>query len=314
MKERKTMIDNDYWFHYCLEQDPKKIKEIIKEDFIETTKNIIHLDIYDTFTDKTKPTILFIHGTAVYSRFYADFLYKLHEQGYQIIGLDLPGHGLTDGRRGHFSMEELVAAVSEVNSHVMEKYNERVILMGSSLGGILTLYTLANDERFLAGICVNAAVLNEGEYQKEHIKVSGIYKLLMPAVPYFAKLIPILGISVWVYLDAKNLVQKPESIELIDVLLKDELLTDKYTLKSLATQMRAIPAKPVEEINTPIMILNGSKDIIFSEDYMQKLFDRLESSKNKKIEIIPNSSHMVLLENIQDCLEKIVNWLSIIEK
>ena len=195
----------------------------------------------------------------------------------------------------------------------MENLNKNVVLMGSSLGGILTLYILASDERFLAGICVNAALLNEKEYQEEHIKVTGIYKVLRPAVPFFSKLLPRLGISVWAYLDAKNLVQKPESIELIEILLKDELLSEKYTLKSLATQMKAVPSQPVEEIETPIMILNGSDDILFSVDYMQRLFKRLKNSKNKKIEIIPNSSHMVLLENIEESVKRIDSWLKKIQ-
>ena len=309
MSEDNLMQDNDYWFHYCLKNDPNEIKNIIKEKSIETSKNTIHLDIYDEFTDKNKPTILFIHGTAVYGRFYADFLYSLHQKGYQIIAFDLPGHGLSDGRRGHFSMEELVKVVSEVNSYVIENYSKNVVLIGSSLGGILTLYTIAFDDRFKAGVCVNAALLDEKEYQKEHIKVHGIYKLLKPAVPFFSKIIPILGISVWVYLDAKNLVQNPESRELIDVLLKDKLLAQKYTLKSLATQMKAAPSRPVETITTPIMILNGSNDIIFSVDYMQKLYNRLENSRNKHFEIIPNSSHMVLLENIDESIDKITEWL-----
>ncbi|NHI91973.1 MAG: alpha/beta fold hydrolase [Candidatus Lokiarchaeota archaeon] len=313
MKEENYLLNNDYWFNYCLDIDPKIIKKVIKEIFIETSKNRIHLDIYDEFTNKSKPTILFVHGTAVYSRFYAEFLYSLHEQGYRIIGLDLPGHGLSDGRRGHFSIEELVSTISEVNSYIIENYNEDVVLIGSSLGGILTLYTIAFDERFKAGVCVNTALLNEKEYQKEHIKVRGIYKILKPTVPFFSKLLPRLSISVWAYLDAKNLVKNPESIELIDILLQDKILAQKYTLKSLATQMKAALNRPVETIETPIMLLNGSHDIIFSVDYMQRIYERLKNSKNKRIEIIPNSSHMVLLENRTESIQKIVNWLSNLE-
>ncbi|MHA1297982.1 MAG: alpha/beta fold hydrolase [Candidatus Helarchaeota archaeon] len=310
MNDEKYMQDNDYWFNYCLELDPKKIKNAIKEKYIDISKNRIHLDIYDEFTDENKPTILFIHGTAVYSRFYAEFLYGLHEKGYQIIGLDLPGHGLSDGRRGHFSIEELVSAIYDINTHVIENFNETVILMGSSLGGILTLYSLAYDERYKAGICVNAALLNEKEYTKKHIKLRGIYRIFKPVVPFFAKLFPRLGIDVWVYLDAKKLVKKKESFELIDILLEDKLLTEKYTLKSLATQLKAAPSRPIEEINTPIMILNGSDDILFSVDYMQQLYNRLTNSRNKKIEIIPDSSHMILLENREESTKHIVNWLS----
>jgi len=310
MNDEKYMYDNDYWNNYCLELDPKIIKKVIKEKYIDTRNNRIHLDIYDEFTKKNKSTILFIHGTAVYSRFYAEFLYGLHEKGYQIIGPDLPGHGLSDGRRGHFSIEELVSAIYDINTHIIEHFNKNVILMGSSLGGILTLYSLANDDRYKAGVCVNAALLNEKEYSKKHIKLSGIYKILKPVLPLFAKLFPRFGIDVWIYLNAKNLVKKPESLELIDILLNDELLTEKYTLKSLATQLKASPERPIEEIKTPIMILNGSNDVLFSVDYMKRLFGRLTNSKNKKIEIIPNSSHLVLLENREESIKLIVNWLS----
>ncbi|MHA1798556.1 MAG: alpha/beta hydrolase [Candidatus Helarchaeota archaeon] len=309
MSKNEDAQYSDYWFNYCLDIDPNVIKDCIKEEYIKTRNNKIHLDIYDKLTDQAKPTILFIHGTAVYSRFYAEFLYGLHEEGFRIIGMDLPGHGLSSGKRGHFSIEELVDAIYDVNSHVINTFDQNVIIMGSSLGGILTLYSVANDERYKAGVCVNAALLNESGH-KEIVKVKGIFKILKPLVPVFSKIFPTLGISVWRYLEPMKLIHKKESMELVDTLLVDKLLSDKYSLKSLSSQMKAAPSRPIENIETPLMILNGSDDVLFSVEYMQRIFERLTSSKHKKFEIIPESSHMILLENREESIQRIISWLN----
>lgn len=81
----------DYWFKYVLKSKPHEIKETITEDYILSRGLNLHLDIYEQ--EQEVPTIIFIHGTSVYSRFYADFLYQLWLEGLRIIALDLQGHG-----------------------------------------------------------------------------------------------------------------------------------------------------------------------------------------------------------------------------
>lgn len=305
---------NNIWFNYVQgEMDPKIIDSVITETYIRSPSNRnidIHLDIYDDKPNnpKREVTIIFIHGTAVYSRFYAEFLYGLFKLGYRIVALDLPGHGLSGGNRGHFNMEELVGSIYDVVSYAIDQFPGKYILLGSSLGGIATLYAIANDPRLHAGICMNAAILNEKAH-KEIVKVKGFYKVLKPFVPLFAKILPSLRLSVWIYLDPKLLVKKEESLKVIDVLLSDPLITSKYTLKSLATQMTSAPVKKIEEIETPIMLINGSNDVLFSTSFIEKIYNRLERSRNKAFEIIPNSSHLIFNENIGECLSRINNWI-----
>ena len=117
-------------------------------------------------------------------------------------------------------------------------------------------------------------------------------------------------------MDPYQLVQ-PENkkwLEKIDLLLADRLLSDKYTLKSILTQMRAPLAHPAETIETPIMIINGSDDVLFSVEYMKEILDRLAKSQNKKLEIIPNSAHLILQENRAESLNRIIKWLQFILK
>ncbi|HUX99147.1 MAG TPA: alpha/beta fold hydrolase [Candidatus Deferrimicrobium sp.] len=296
------------WFNYCLDLDPHKIEEAITEEFIVSNGKRIHLDIYGKEED-LKTTVIFIHGTAVYSRFYVEFLYRLYQNGYRVVAPDLPGHGLSEGRRGHFDMNLLTATIFDVTTHVIDQFGEQVVVMGSSLGGITTLYAVANDDRIKAGVCHNAAIFNEGAHHKI-VKLKGIYKILRPIVPVFSKIIPILRLSVWIYLDAHNLVHDKRLIEKMDIVLGDRLVSDKYTLKALATQMRAPLRRPIEDIETPVMIIGGDQDILFSVEYMQEIFDRLARSKYKRFEMLPNAPHLILHENREESLSRITGWLA----
>lgn len=300
----------EYWFNYIVDFDPKEIQNAIHEEYIVSQKKKIHLDIYGQDDADLRINVIFIHGTAVYSKIYAEFCYALYKEGYRVIAPDLPGHGLSEGRRGHFTMKEFTATIYDVTSYVIEKYGENIAVMGSSLGGITTLYAVANDERIKTGICHNAAIFNEGAHKKI-VHVKGIYKILKPLVPLFARILPTLRISVWAYLDAHKLVQD-KWLDKVDILLVDKLLTDRYTLKSILTQMREPLACSAETIETPIMIINGSNDYLFSVEYMQEILDRLENSRNKKLEIIPNSAHLILQEHREESISQVKEWLDFI--
>jgi len=304
----------EYWFNYIVDYDPKEVQSAIHEDYIISQQKKIHLDIYGYSDADLRINIIFIPGTAVYSKVYAEFCYALYKEGgYRVIAMDMPGHGLSEGKRGHFNMKEFSAAIYDVTSYVIDKYGEfgkNIVVMGSSLGGITTLYAVANDERIKAGICHNAAIFNEGAHKKI-VKMKGIYKILKPLAPLFARILPTLRISVWVYLDPYTLAQD-KWLNKIDVLLADKLLTDHYTLKSIRAQMTEPLARPAETIETPILILNASNDVLFSNEYMQEILNRLERSRNKKLEIIPNSAHLILQEHREEALNKIIEWLKII--
>ena len=298
---------NDYWFEYVLEEDPNKIKDLIREEYINSQGLKIHLDIYDEEAPRDK-TIIFIHGTSVYSRFYAEWLYNLYKEGFRIVAPDMIGHGKTEGKRGHFTMERFSQEVSDVVEYVINHYGEKIAVMGSSLGGITSLYATAFEPRIKAAVCHNAAIFNEKAYKKL-IKMNWFLKILRPLVPGVAKIVPKLKISTLLYLDFEKLAKSKEVKDKTDYLLEDPLLSLKYTTTSIRTQMRAPLAKPIEEIETPIMIINGDEDVLFSEEYMTEIYERL-TCKHKKLEIIEGASHLIFQENIQESLKRVVPWLN----
>lgn len=297
---------NDYWFHYVLDTNPQKIKEKIEERYILSKGNKIHLDVYKNEESGTK-TIIFIHGTAVYSRFYAEFCYKLNKKGYRIIAPDLVGHGKSEGTRGHFTMESLTELISDVVSFVLQLYGEDIIIMGSSLGGITALYSVAYDERIKGAICHNAALFNEEAHEKI-IELKGILKILKSIVPKLVKIFPKFRISVWTYLDTDKLARSDEMKHKMDLLIEDPLLSDKYTLTALNAQMKEAPKKPIENVYQPIMIINGDEDVLFLVGYMKEIYSRLPSEE-KKLVILKDTSHLIFQENIDTVLANILPWL-----
>jgi alpha-beta hydrolase superfamily lysophospholipase len=300
---------NDYWFNYVLEEDPKEIKSLIKEKYIDSQGIKIHMDIYDNKQKNLDKTVIFSHGTSVYSRFYAEWLYNLYREGFRIVAPDMPGHGLSGGKRGHFTMEMCTQTMYDVNSWVIENYGNRNAVMGSSLGGINALYSAAYDDSRLKGaVCHNAAVFDEKAYKKI-INMNLTLRVLLPLVPLVAKIVPKLRFSVFLYLDFYRLCKTEQFSRRIPILLDDELLADKYSAAALRTQLKAPLAKPIEEINTPIMIINGDEDVLFSEDYMEEIYKRLTCT-HKKLEIIENASHLIFQENISEARERIVPWLN----
>ena len=177
-----------YWHYYVFDENPEKIENIITESDLLLNNQSIHVNIFENAFPQDQKNILFIHGTAVYSRFYAEFLYRLCKKGYRIIAPDMPGHGLSEGERGHFTMSSYLSVISGLIDHIQETYGNQIAIMGSSLGGITALYAITNEDNRLNGaICHNAAIFNEDAHKKI-VNVKGILKIFKPIVPFWLKL------------------------------------------------------------------------------------------------------------------------------
>ncbi len=53
------------------------------------------LRIYRFESKPGDPTMVFVPGTSVYALLYTEYMYKLSQQGFNVVGLDPRGHGLS---------------------------------------------------------------------------------------------------------------------------------------------------------------------------------------------------------------------------
>ena len=100
----------------------------------------------------TKGTIILTHGWCLNEAVWHHQKAALAEAGFTVVAWDLPGHGAsTPVARGHLTLELAVDALSRV----IERFTDPLgtVLVGHSLGGVLTLaYLAGRDDARLRGV------------------------------------------------------------------------------------------------------------------------------------------------------------------
>jgi alpha-beta hydrolase superfamily lysophospholipase len=100
----------------------------------------IHCDLHRAASPRA--TIVFQPGSGSYARFYFLMGGLLARRGYHVLAIDRPGHGLSEGARGDCTVEEAIAVSRLAVEHARREFGLPVVLMGSSLGGLLTVFAL----------------------------------------------------------------------------------------------------------------------------------------------------------------------------
>jgi alpha-beta hydrolase superfamily lysophospholipase len=289
-----------YWPRYLV-TDPALVARVISEEHVGSRGLRLHLDVYQR--EDGVPTILFVPGTGAHARCYAEFLFQLHGQGFRVVGIDLQGHGLSEGIRGSFTIEELVENIYDVTTWAVERYGEKVGISGSSLGGVLAFYAVANDPRLKSAVCHNVAVLSEPG-RLRITRAPNLLRTILPLSRLAARLLPELRLTIWLYLDPQAITDDPRILE---IFVDDPLTLQALPLRSIVSQSQAAPAKPVEEIETPIMVLHAEGDRIFPLDYCRAIYERLTCPK--RFELIPGADHLVFVPSyLGRSLPPVASW------
>ena len=269
--------------------DVKKLREDFKEPYeVVTTSDGITLFLrkWESLSPSNK-AVLILHGITAYSGPYEMFGKAIAKAGFTAVGLDLRGHGLSDGNRGDYpSKERLINDLVETIVYLKKKYNS-LLLFGHSLGVLTALITKKNSNEKIDGLILLSAgkAINPGVYkspsvlQKLKILVSAIFRPSKPVINYYRE-----GISG----------------------LDDPLFNFHYTLRF----MRLVSFKDLdfsEEIDCPVILGVGEHDEIFSVESAQSLLDEIPS-KDKKFFIMAGAKHAV--EFSDEVFKEIKSWLS----
>ena len=214
------------------------------------------------------------------------FANAITKTGFTAVGLDLRGHGLSDGIRGDYpSKERLINNLVETISFLKKKFST-LLIFGHSLGVLNAFMAKNNSNEKIDGLILLSAgkIITPGVYkspsviQKLKILVSSIFLPSKPVISYYRE--GILG-------------------------LEDPLFNFKYTLRF----MRLVSFKNLdlsEEIERPILLGVGEHDEIFSVESAQSLLDEI-SCMDKKFFIMPGAKHAV--EFIEESFKEIKSWL-----
>jgi len=277
-------------------------RSALAEDYLDANGFKLHLDVFSA--GKNMPTVVFIPGTSVYAKFYIEVMYKIYKQGFNVVGFDPRGHGLSSGPRGDYTINEIVDDTLAVVKYARERFGGKVAIAGSSQGGIVAFYAAARDNSIAAAVCHNLADLNG----KENLVLSQFRPplFIIPFAEFLANLYKGYAIPISLYLDLSK--EKSKSGTDAATLLKDNSVAVKWiTIRALGSLMHTDLAKPVEQITVPIMLIHAENDTIFPQKYVDNIFNRLTCKK--KYLFFKNTEHLVMTNNVDEVVPPIAAWL-----
>ena len=99
------------------------------------------IEAYLWHVEDPKKVVCIIHGIGEYAGRYDRVAQRLMDSGIAVVSMDLRGHGLTDGPRGHCSpRSKVLDDITTLLQYIKDKYpNKKIVMYGHSMGGNITL-------------------------------------------------------------------------------------------------------------------------------------------------------------------------------
>jgi len=253
---------------------------------------------------KPKVSVLIFHGITGYSGPYGPMVAEeLAAAGYDVFGLDLRGHGLSDGRRGDYpSQERLRKDISETLALVNSK-SGRLVVMGHSLGALPAIIAAKDHPGEVSGLVLVSAA--------KKVR-TGVY----PRPSTGAMLRTLFGVAL---LRGTPLIEYRREGQ---VGTDDPLFNFKYSARFYTVLygagalrvMRMLGSGQIESPNlkldgklrVPLFMAVGEHDELFTAEAVKEFSDGIDCD-DKEFHVIPGAKHAVWPKG---AFTPLVDWLA----
>jgi acylglycerol lipase len=243
--------------------------------------------------------VVFIHGLLEHSGRYDHLASTLATAGYEVVSVDLRGHGRSGGARawircfGEYldDLDNILVWAREGREHLP------LFLLGHSMGGLITaLWTTQNPGR-PRGLILSAPA----------VVIGRIFPFLRALAPVAAVLLPWARV---VRLGAQSLSQDAQVVA--DFLADPLVVHDRIPLRTGNEILRASRQLRMRAhlLVAPLLILHGTADRICSLRGSQLLFERARTN-DKTLRIYPGFYHDLFHEpDAAQVIGDLLQWLN----
>jgi len=200
--------------------------------------------------------IIMVHGHGEHVLRYEHWAELFNRNNIGFTGVDLPGHGRSDGKRGHVRNEAILNEMIDVLIRECGKTfaGLPVFLYGHSLGGVIVLnYLLKKNPKIKGAIVTSPALKLAFEPGKAKLALAAVMKSIMPG------LIQPTGLPVEYLSHNKAVVEK---------YVKDPLVHGKISVGLFHSWMNssAYCLSHAPELKVPLLLVHGSDDKVCSPE------------------------------------------------
>ena len=271
--------------------------------YFEHNSSLTVNEITVSFTDQgpdNAPTIIFIHGFPLNKTMW-DKQVELLKTDFRVITYDIRGHGESDAGNDPFSIDLLV---SDLIGFMNVLEIDKASICGLSMGGYIALNAIENyPERFEAMVLCDTNCISDPHEVKEkrmatveNIIKEGVDKYAIASIPnLFAP--ESLKLKVTEVASVKNMILNTSELVLCSTLL--------------ALASRQETCSKLTDINIPVLILVGDKDIITPPAAAKNMHDKIE---NSTLEVIEHAGHLSNLENLELFNHHLIKFFELVFK
>ncbi|HYA61298.1 MAG TPA: alpha/beta hydrolase [Candidatus Acidoferrum sp.] len=241
-----------------------------------------------------KAVVVRVHGFGSHSGRSKHVVEFLIERDLNVSSYDQRGHGKSEGIRGYVdSFQEFLDDL-----HRFVKLSRiagtPTFLLGSSMGGLISLLYSIKNPRIIEGVVASAPFLKTGSdvtLSTEHVEE--ILKMATNHPMTFFK-----------FGNAQDIRSQKEEDELMHDIMSVKLFSEILSAQKTVFDFARF-------ITVPSLLLHGSADTVADPAGSRELFDRITNS-DKKLIIYKSVKHVLLGNNRESgpVLTDIVNWMN----
>jgi len=248
--------------------------------------------------ETTKAVVIFVHGIGEHIHRYDHWAGLFNKEGIGFAGVDLPGHGRSDGRRGHIKSYKLLGEMIDI---LLKSCNQTfpgipVYIYGHSLGGGIVLdYILRRNPKVKGAIVTGPYLRLAFEPSRIRLILASVMKNLLP------------GLTQPTGLNASHLSHNETVVEKYK---SDPLVHGKISVSLFDGAMNAAKysLKHASELKVPTLLLHGSDDMLTSPEGSREFAGKTDMAVLK---IWDGSYHELHNEPFKDEVFKyIMSWIN----
>ena len=240
---------------------------------------------YIRWGDPEEPGLVFVHGGAAHAEWWAH-LAPMFTNHYSVVAVDLSGHG-ESGRRERYShpqwAKEIVAVCGELT------FPGPPVLVGHSLGGLVTIETASTYGGLLAGAVIIDAPVRKPDPESEEasrgraFRSPGTYPDLETALEHFHLIPP----------------QPDPEARVLDHVARNSLHeTDEgWTWKfdpNLFTHTTVAMHEQLASVKCRVAVLRAEHSVVVPQDTAEYMYDLM--GRVSPLVTIPEAHHHLLLD------------------
>ncbi len=237
---------------------------------------------------KSGSLIFCVHGLAGDSRIFGYLASKLSDLGHDIYAADLPGYGNSDGEKGDVAFDTTMQAMHDVVTRISNKHgNQKIFLLGFSLGGLYALWYASLHQERLNGIIALAPQLRIEGVKRDPSREPSQEVLALTLHKYSTN--PTEKVHIGMALpNAFGALAGEEWIHMI----KDPICNFNYSYRYIVEVPigRAENVNELYKLKLPLLILHGDQDKLPVPEQSKAFLSRVESM-SKELKIFNGTDH-----------------------